>query len=333
MRGLRGLAALASLLAAVPALAFVRSTTATPGTGKPLFWPNPRVTYVVNPNHFTSVPGCADIPTAMALVRASFPAWNRAEHPGESNVCTGFQFVDGGDSASTVLGYDQTPGAHNENLVVFRSGLCSTITTDSLCTNPPLGSDGLPDLGACVAAHNCWEHDAATGPGGTIALTSVVYLPDTGEIVDADMELHDWNGDRTAPNGWYFTCPGAPAPTCNASSPSDPLLFSDSGCTYIDIGNTVTHEAGHMLGLDHVCVQGAAPPSNACPVGGSTMEPTAGPGDTDKRTLKPDDIDGVCSIYPVKGSGGCGCGTASASGLALLGLFLAALWPRRRSAQ
>lgn len=326
MRRLRGLAALASLLAAVPALAFVRSTTATPGTGKPLFWPNPRVTYVVNPNHFKSVPGCADIPTAMALVRASFPAWNRAEHPGESNVCTGFQFVDGGDSASTVLGYDQTPGAHNENLVVFRSGLCSAHASDPLCT--------AADLGACVDKYNCWEHDTGpTGPGGTIALTSVVYLPDTGEIVDADMELHDWNGNATAPNGWYFTCPGPPALTCSATGPTDPLLYSESGCTFIDIGNTVTHEAGHMLGLDHVCVPGAAPPASVCPPGGATMEPTAGAGDTDKRTLKPDDIDGVCSIYPVKGSGGCGCGTASASGLALLGLFLAALWPRRRSAQ
>jgi MYXO-CTERM domain-containing protein len=325
VRRLRVLAALASLLAAVPALAFVRSTTATPGTGKPLFWPNPQVTFTVNPSHFNSIPGCTTSAAAMALVRASIPTWNQATRPGESAVCTSFRFVDGGDSASTVLGYDQTPGAHNENLVVFRSRLCSAITSDAICAGV--------DVGACVAKYNCWEHDAATGPGGTIALTSVVFLPDTGEIVDADMELHDWNGDKAAPNGWYFTCPGPPALTCNATGPTDPLLYSESGCTFIDIGNTVTHEAGHMLGLDHVCVPNVTGPSAICPVGGSTMEPTAGPGDTDKRTLKPDDVDGVCSIYPVKSSGGCGCGTASASGLALLGLFLAALWPRRRSAQ
>ncbi|HEX7622738.1 MAG TPA: hypothetical protein VF400_04135, partial [Anaeromyxobacteraceae bacterium] len=293
MSRLRCLAALGTLLVASPALAFVRSTTATPGTGKPLFWSNPQVTFTVNPSHFNSVPGCADIPTAMALVRASLPAWNRAEHPGESNVCTGFRFVDGGDSTSTTLGFDQAPGAHNENLVVFRSELCSTFAgSDPTCN--------VADLSACVAKHNCWEHDIGSGPGSTIALTSVTFDPTTGEIFDADMELHDWNASRTAPNGWYFTCPGAPAPTCNATGPTDPLLFSDSGCTYIDIGNTVTHEAGHMLGLDHVCVPGAAAPSNACPVGGSAMEPTAGAGDTDKRTLKPDDIDGVCRIYPVK---------------------------------
>jgi len=329
---LRGLAALASLLAAAPALAFVRSVAQD--TNVPLSWKTPRVTFVVNPNHFNSIPGCASAGAAMALVRASFPAWNEAKYPGGTKVCTSFQFVDGGDSQSTTLGYTQ--GAQNENLVVFRSGLCSA-ETDPACTNPPKDAQGLPELGACIQKTNCWEHDATIGAGGTIALTTVTYDPSTGEILDADMELHDWNGDANAATGWYFTCPGPPAPTCSNTGAS---LYSEGDCIYIDVGNTVTHEAGHMLGLDHCKVGGTS--ATACPNSGTplnpeypVMAPTAATGDTDKRTLKPDDIVGVCTIYPVKDTagGGCGCGTASASGLALLGLFVAALRPRRRSAQ
>ena len=330
MSRLRGLAALCTLLVASPAFAFVRSTTATPGTGKPLFWRNPQVTFKVNPSHFNSIPGCTTSADAMALVRASIPAWNQVKRSGESAACTSFHFVDGGDSASTALGFNQTTGAPNENLVIFRSGVCAAQFGEPLCTTPPVDKDGLPDLGPCIQKTNCWEHDSTIGAGGTIALTTVTFDPSTGEIFDADMELQDWNGDPNAPTGWYFTCPGPPALACTGNT-NDAALYSESGCVFMDIGNTVTHEAGHMLGLDHVCVQGAAPPANACPAGGATMEPTAGLGDTDKRTLKADDIDGVCSIYPaISNEGGCGCGTASASGLALLGLFLAAFRPRRR---
>jgi len=324
VKHLRGVAALYTLVVASPALAFVQSVAQD--TSKPLAWKSSRVAYSVNPAHFKSTPGCASAAVAAALAKASFPAWTNATHPGQSQPCTSFQFVDGGDTASKALGYDQTAGANNENLVVFRSGVCTALAaSDPIC--------GAVDLSACVTRYNCWEHDSTSGPGGTIALTTVTYVPSTGEILDADMELHDWNGSISSPDGMYFTCAPPEAGTC-----SDPG-YSQSGCVYWDVGNTVTHEAGHMLGLDHCAVGGAG--ATACPNSGTAlnpeypvMAPTATFGDTDKRTLKPDDIDGVCTIYPVKDSGGgCGCGTASASGLALLGLFLAALRPRRRSAQ
>lgn len=57
-----------------------------------------------------------------------------------------------------------------------------------------------------------------------------------------------------------------------------------------DMFGTVTHEVGHLIGLDHTNVQNA------------TMFPTASPGLCPCRTLKQDDINGVCSLYP--GSGG-----------------------------
>lgn len=53
-----------------------------------------------------------------------------------------------------------------------------------------------------------------------------------------------------------------------------------------DIEGTSTHEIGHLLGLDH------------SQTSGSTMFPTASPGVCSCRTLKQDDIDGVCTIYP-----------------------------------
>ena len=52
----------------------------------------------------------------------------------------------------------------------------------------------------------------------------------------------------------------------------------------------MTHEVGHYLGLDHSQIQEA------------TMYRSARLGETKKRSLEQDDIDGVCSIYPVSES-------------------------------
>ena len=59
----------------------------------------------------------------------------------------------------------------------------------------------------------------------------------------------------------------------------------------IDLLNTVTHEAGHFLGLGHTSVDGA------------TMAAYGQTGDIDKRTLEPDDEDGYCALeLPEHGS-------------------------------
>lgn len=90
------------------------------------------------------------------------------------------------------------------------------------------------------------------------AITSVTYSPETGLIADADIEL----------NAYYH-----------------PFTIGDLDVN-IDVQNTVTHEVGHFGGLDH------------SPVIESTMYANAHVGETQKRTLETDDIEGICSIYP-----------------------------------
>jgi hypothetical protein len=94
----------------------------------------------------------------------------------------------------------------------------------------------------------------------TLGLTTVTFNADTGEIYDADMEIN-----ATGRN--LSTTDQVPA-------------------NGFDLQSVITHEAGHFLGLAH------ATDSKA------TMFAAYKPGTTALRTLTPDDVDGVCAIYP-----------------------------------
>jgi hypothetical protein len=113
----------------------------------------------------------------------------------------------------------------------------------------------------------------------------------TGQIYDADIEVNlvDFQ--------W-------------ADVVADPNLHED-----MDLQNALTHELGHFIGLDHTCFNPLSPPGTPHPldntgtpipdcdmadavVTATTMYPSAMPGDTQKRTLAPDDQDGLCFIYP-----------------------------------
>src|SRR5262249_37990000 len=141
-----------------------------------------------------------------------------------------------------------------------------------------------------------------------------------------DIELNDSVGS----DGSKFTFTALDGPPC-----TDP---NQTGCVRIDVQNTVTHESGHSIGLDHT------PDPNA------TMFATAPEGETSKRTLGADDIQAVCHIYPQgartgtcvddpitltesgsSNGGGCGCSHAQTGPGAALGALALLLQMARRS--
>ncbi len=94
-----------------------------------------------------------------------------------------------------------------------------------------------------------------------LARTLVKFDPGTGAITDADIAV----------NTAGFVFDATPGAGC-----SDELY---------DLRATLTHEVGHVLGLDHSLVRAA------------TMDPHEVAGACEKRDLDPDDLAGLCALY------------------------------------
>ena len=94
----------------------------------------------------------------------------------------------------------------------------------------------------------------------------------------------------------------------------------------MDLRNTMTHEVGHFLGLSHSHLSA------------STMFARATQGETRKRVLSADAVEGMCGIYPrgeavtTCGSQAEGCSTVGAPDT-WLGIAALALLLRRRPRQ
>ncbi|MCA9625438.1 MAG: matrixin family metalloprotease [Myxococcales bacterium] len=218
-----------------------------------------------------------EVDTAEALMIQAFAAWENADCGG---VGPGISVDPYPRIGCDQVEYNQEGG--NANLVVFRDDV--------------------------------WPYE---GKGNTLALTTVTFSLDTGEIFDADLEI-------------------------NSTAAID-LTVGDGEVVY-DLLSILTHEAGHMLGIAHSSVPGA------------TMTVEYVPGDTELRSLAPDDVAAICDAFPANNAAtcdpeprhgfseqcggvtvddGCGCSTPGRAtpvggGWALVGL---GLWLARRRRQ
>jgi MYXO-CTERM domain-containing protein len=295
-------AALAVTIAG-PAAAWKRTTA---GAGGPcLFWSTRGHTYMIDARGTPDVPANA----AFDAIRRSFQTWAGVS-------CSDLIFPDLGisqDPADRRVGYVQ--GAYNRNLVLWRTANCQGGGA------PP--NDPCLTAGGCGNKYDCWDHDDQV-----IAVTTTTFNRTTGQIYDADIEL---NGSPHS-DGTKFQFTANDGPPCSTEG--------QTGCVRYDIQNTVTHESGHSIGLDHSLQESA------------TMYAYAPEGDVGKRTLDTDDVEAICTIYPRNqptstclgdpvtltqtGSGeagGCGCSTRGNG--APLGALLAGvgLWWLRRKAR
>ena len=138
------------------------------------------------------------------------------------------------------------------------------------------------------------------GGRDTFAQSILTYDVETGELLDVDIELND-NFDF------------APLP----SGQNDP---SDSR---VDLRAVLTHEAGHLLGLDHENRFGEE----------VVMYFSDTTGNTTHRNLSNDDRSGVRTIYPTSdgggdsgdGDGGGGGGCSASEGTSADGALIAAV--------
>ena len=128
---------------------------------------------------------------------------------------------------------------------------------------PSLISSGQQGDGKNVLT---WVTDSRWTLGSLVlAVTTPIYNTRTGEIVDADIAFNGYSVQ------WSLT--------------------SSNGVA--DVESVATHELGHLFGLQHVLPVLGQPDPNPLPTMAPRMDPDLG-----NRTLKADDINGVCYLYP-----------------------------------
>ena len=146
-----------------------------------------------------------------AVTRA-WPTW-----AAQMEACGDLTLSEGPHSSSRMTGLP--PEGSGENLVLFRTTLCSAVVD---------AGDPCTGTGTCGNVHDCWDHAS-----GVLALTTVTFRATDGVIVLADVEFN-------AAQGFFTT---VDSPPC---TPPDESL----ACVVNDTQETATHEFGHVLGLD-----------------------------------------------------------------------------------
>lgn len=276
---------------------YVRSHAGNDPEAACLWWQAGTVTLSAAASGLLETPGDSEL---QALGR-SLQSWS-----GALEACGNLQLVQGAASERSEIGFDPDNLAANRNTLVFRERNC----TDAA---PPEDTCWAEE--ACGNKYNCWD-DARYGTF-VLALTTTTYDIRTGRLYDADIELND--------AGFYFTT--ADSPVCGE--------VPSQACAATDVESTLTHELGHLLGLDH---------SQRTD---STMFASAERGEISKRVLDSGTRQFVCDVYP-KGAASRGCepppppeeprpepdeGCSATGGGPLLAALALLLRPWRRRAQ
>lgn len=222
----------ASVLGAGEAAAFCRSTTCTGECPRDEYGCKTTGKKLFWPTrcvgYSLQTDGTVNIPMVQVrkVIAASFIAWNEVECSDGEIATMSFGELD--EVGCNRTEYNEDSG--NANVVVFQD--------------------------------NNWDYK---GVDNNLAKTTVTFDPETGEILDADIEInHAYN---------EFT-------------------VSEQNVVY-DLQSVVTHEVGHFIGLDHSDLFEA------------TMTPGYDQGTTELRTLDVDDIDAACEAYPPDRSASC----------------------------
>jgi Matrixin len=240
-RSLATAAALVTGLYAGGASAYCRTTTCDPGkdvctkdengcltAGLPLYWPDLCVTFAVDEKG-SALRGIT-YDEASDVVSRAFQAWISADCGGGRHPSIG--------------------------VVPLGVSYC-----DKVEYNFPRDNDGrlrTPNANIIIFRDDAWLH---TDEDSTLALTTVTFSKNTGEILDADIEVN--------------------------SHSTQSLSTGDTDVTN-DLQSILTHEVGHFLGLAHSKAKGAS----------MNPEYKVHLGDITFRSLSPDDQEAVCSVYP-----------------------------------
>lgn len=178
------------------------------------------------------------------------------------NACVSYSI---NQDASRSISYDEAKKVIDESFATW---------TQVACADGNAPGIAVSNIGAASCAQVRYNPDSPNqnlivfrddgwpydDPNSTLGLTTVTFNAETGEVYDADMEIN--------------------------SSARNLSITDQVPSNGFDLASVVTHEAGHFLGLAHA--------TDAR----STMFASYKPGTIALRSLAPDDIAGMCAMYP-----------------------------------